>query len=180
MVDWVLHIMCFTVVGCFLAHNGERLKSSGWFEMVTKRVVMIAGGFDPIHLGHLSHIQEAKMLGDFLLVVTHSDEDMIAKKGYCLLPLKHRVAVLDAILKDYPHQIVTSIDKDGAVAETLRYWKPDIFAKGGDRTPDNMPLGEIKTCQEIGCAIVYGKGELLGSSSDFFRRAYEQFSKRTP
>mgnify|MGYP001590471081 CR=1 FL=1 len=146
--------------------------------MVMRRTVAIAGSFDPIHCGHLSHINEAKMLGDFLLVITHTDEDTVAKKGYCLLPLQHRIAVLDAILANYPHQIVVAIDKDGTVAETLRYWKPDCFTKGGDRTPANMPLNEIKICQEISCEIVYGKGELLGSSSDFFRRAYEQFSKR--
>ncbi len=147
--------------------------------MVTNRVVAIAGSFDPVHRGHLSHIQEAKMLGNFLLVITHTDEDTIAKKGYCLLPLKHRVAVLEAILKDYPHQIVLATDRDGTVAETLKYWKPNVFAKGGDRVLQNMPQNEIVVCEEIGCEIVYGKGELLGSSSDFFRRAYEQFSKRT-
>ena len=62
-------------------------------------------------------------------------------------------------------RVVATVDKDGTQTETLRMIKPNIFAKGGDRTPDNMPIGEVKTCEEIGCVIKYGVGKLLRSST---------------
>ncbi|MDD4986657.1 MAG: adenylyltransferase/cytidyltransferase family protein [Dehalococcoidales bacterium] len=135
-----------------------------------KIVVAIAGGFDPIHRGHVDHIQKAKALGDELVVITHADEVIRKKKGYCLMPLQDRVAVLRAI-KYVDRVVVSLLDNDGLVAETLRLIKPDIFAKGGDRIPGNMPDKEVRVCQECGIRIIYGIGDLLNSSSDLVRRA---------
>jgi hypothetical protein len=61
------------------------------------------------------------------------------------------------------------MDGDGTVAKTLRFLKPNIFAKGGDRTPDNMPRNEIETCSKIGCEIRYGIGGLITSSTELER-----------
>jgi len=52
----------------------------------------------------------------------------------------------------------------------LRAICPDVYAKGGDRTPDNMPVNEIEACAEIGCEIVYGVGEKIQSSSELVRK----------
>ena len=60
---------------------------------------------------------------------------------------------------------VEVIDKDGGCADTLRLVMPNIFAKGGDRIPSNMPQKEVDVCREIGCDIVYGVGDQLNSSS---------------
>jgi len=135
-----------------------------------EKVVCVAGKFDPLHRGHIDHLKKASTLGDKLVVITHPDDVIarVSRKGYCLLPLADRVAVLDAI--KYVNQVVVSIDGDGGCAETLRLIKPDIFAKGGDRTPDNMPNKEIKACEEIGCRIVYGIGDLLNSSTGLVRK----------
>lgn len=124
--------------------------------------IVVAGGFDPIHSGHVDHIRKAAMLGR-LTIILATDEQLIRKKDYVLLPYKDREAVLEAI--KWVHCVVPSIDKDNTVAETLRVLRPAIFAKGGDRTPDNMPQSEIDVCAEIGCRIVYGCGDLLNSSS---------------
>jgi len=61
--------------------------------------------------------------------------------------------------------VLSCIDKDGSSVETLRFYKPDIWAKGSDRTPDNMLQSEIDVCKEIGCKIVYGVGDKLNASS---------------
>jgi len=133
--------------------------------------VAVAGGFDYFHEGHLDHLLKAKALGDELIVITHHDELLIRKKGYCLIPLKGRVD----ILKQFRcvDEVVFSIDDDGTVAKTLECIKPDIFAKGGDRTPDNMPANEIEVCERLGIEIRYGIGDLLSSSRKRMENAFD-------
>ena len=125
--------------------------------------VAVALGADPLHLGHLLHIREARKLGDYLIAITGPDEFLISKKGYCLLPLEDRMELLKSLRE--VDGVVVAVDKDGTVAETLRKIKPDIFCKGGDRTANAMPENEIKACEEIGCKIIYGVGKQLNSSS---------------
>lgn len=129
--------------------------------------VAVAGKFDPLHDGHRSHIQEAAKLGDWLIVITHPDE-VVAKtsaKGFCYQSLAERMATLRRALPCID-EIVIAEDEGGTVARVLKRLKPDIFGKGGDRTPDNMPQIELDVCREIGCEIVYGVGsEKVTSSS---------------
>ena len=131
------------------------------------RLVIVAGGFDPIHSGHIDHIKKATLLGDVLMVITHRDQTLSEKKGFCLLPIADRFAVLKELRS--VHRVVEAIDTDGTVAETLRKYRPDIFAKGGDRDASSMPENELKVCDEIGCQIFYGIGDLLNSSTDLVR-----------
>lgn len=128
--------------------------------------VAIAGKFDPCHEGHIDHILKAGALG-YLTIITHDDEVIKKIKGCCNIALWAREAVLKGLLCLYNIQgcVVVSVDTDGTVALTLKLIKPDIFAKGGDRTSDNMPENEIKVCKEIGCEIHYGVGDLLNASS---------------
>ena len=50
-----------------------------------KKIVMISGGFDPIHIGHIRYMQEAKELGDKLIVVINNDNWLKLKKLFVLL-----------------------------------------------------------------------------------------------
>ncbi len=131
---------------------------------------MIAGKFDPYpHEGHVDHIRKAAALCDRLIVVTHRDE-VIAKvcpEG-CISPLWLRRVLLTGVLRVYGINgyVMESVDEDGTVARTLELVRPDIFAKGGDRTGDGaMPQSELEVCARIGCRIEYGVGGLLNSSS---------------
>jgi len=139
-------------------------------------VVCVAGGFDPIHKGHIKHIKKARKLGDYLVVIISRNDQMIQKKNYRLLPLEDRKAVIEELRS--VDEVVVNIDKDTGCAETLRMIRPNIFAKGGDRTPDNMPASEVEACREIGCKIVYGIGKQLGSSSNYVEKAWLQLAKR--
>ncbi len=131
-------------------------------------MVAVAGGFDPLHIGHLRHLKEAKSLGDYLVVLVSNDEDMIRKKGFCFMPLEERMEILRAL--KCVDRVIPTRDKDGTQAKTLKALKPDVFAKGGDRTPGNMPANEIKVCEQAGIKIVYGVGKRLRSSSEMVRR----------
>ncbi len=129
------------------------------------KVVAVAGGFDPIHIGHIRHLQEAKKLGDRLIVMLASDEAMVTKKGRPFMPFSERKEILEAI--GCVDEVIARVDKDETVSETLRHVKPHIFAKGGDRIPGNMPESEIAVCALEGIEIVYGVGggEKVQSSS---------------
>ena len=130
-----------------------------------RKIVAVAGGFDPIHIGHIRHLREAKKLGDKLVVMLASDEDMIVKKGKPFMLFSERKEILEAI--NYVDEVVGRIDKDGTVAETLKRIKPNVFAKGGDRIPENMPQNELDVCKAERIKIVYDVGgEKIQSSSE--------------
>ena len=133
------------------------------------KIVAISGGFDPIHIGHIRYIHEAKKLGDCLIAILNTDEWLLNKKGFYCMPLEERFEILIA-LKDVDG-IVIQIDTDNTVANTLRMIKPHIFAEGGDRHENNMPQLELDACKEINCEIVYGVGgDKISSSRDFIRK----------
>ena len=148
-----------------------------------KKVIIVAGKYDPLLRGHVESIRKAKELGDYLIVITHPDEIVElarAKEGKiarCMIPLKDRVAVLGAL--KWVDEVVVSIDYDGESSQTLKLIRsryPDvelIFARGGDRTPDRMPPKEIEVCREINCEIRYGIGDLLTSASEIVSKLGE-------
>lgn len=132
--------------------------------MKDKIVVVTAGGFDPLHYGHVRHILKSRELGDYLIVIVNRDEDMIRKKGYCFMPFDQRMEIVGAIRG--VDEVFGCIDDDGTVTKSLDYLRPNILAKGGDRILDNMPISEIDKCREINCEIVYGVGgDKIQSSS---------------
>ena len=57
-------------------------------------IVLVTGGFDPIHSGHISYLKEASKLGSKLIVGLNSDEWLTRKKGNYFLPFKERKSVL--------------------------------------------------------------------------------------
>mgnify|MGYP001558341396 CR=1 FL=1 len=130
--------------------------------------VCVAGKFDPIHEGHLDHIMKAATLGDKLIIVTHPDETIQKIKGKVNVPLWARLVLLCGLVQklNLRATIVTDyFDDDGTITQWLYSNKPDIFAKGGDRTVNNMPPSELQVCREKGIVIIYNVGSLLNSST---------------
>lgn len=123
------------------------------------KIVAVSGGFDPVHIGHIRNFKESKKLGDKLVVILNNDNWLKLKKGYCFMPQEERKEILESI--KYVDEVVysshTENTKDISICEDLRKLKPNVFAKGGDRTADNIP--EIPVCEEIDCEIVYNIGE---------------------
>ena len=124
-----------------------------------KTVVIITGGFDPLHSGHLSYIKAARELGDILVVGVNSDEWLVRKKGRSFMPCSERAAIVASI-----HGVEwawTFDDSDGSakhIIELARRMMPDakiIFANGGDRTADNIPEMGI---QDDNLEFVFGVG----------------------
>jgi len=126
-----------------------------------KRVVT-SGYFDPLHVGHLECLELAKELGDKLIVIVNSDFQANLKKGKSFMNEKDRMKIISAL--KCVDEVFLSIDKDKSQCESLKYLKPDIFAKGGDRTSDEIP--EAKVCRDFNIKIIDGLGEKIRSSSE--------------
>jgi D-beta-D-heptose 7-phosphate kinase / D-beta-D-heptose 1-phosphate adenosyltransferase len=101
-----------------------------------RRIVFTNGCFDVVHRGHVAYLNQAKRLGDVLVVAVNSDASVARLKG-AERPVNtaaDRAAVLAALsCVDY----VTIFDEDTAV-NLLRELRPDVYAKGGDYTPDML------------------------------------------
>jgi D-beta-D-heptose 7-phosphate kinase/D-beta-D-heptose 1-phosphate adenosyltransferase len=108
-----------------------------------KKLVLVTGGFDPLHSGHLSYFKAAKQLGDILVVGVNSDRWLTRKKGMPFMPFNERMNIVKNI-KDVDYVLEFNDDDNSAKqAITLaRQTWPDhqiIFANGGDRTDKNIP-----------------------------------------
>lgn len=106
-----------------------------------KTVVFTNGCFDILHIGHVRYLEAARELGDCLVVAVNTDEGVRRLKGSSrpLVPEFERaemVAALECV--DY----VTLFDEETPIA-AISYLKPDIHAKGGDYTGDDLPEAEV-------------------------------------
>jgi cytidyltransferase-like protein len=108
-----------------------------------KTVVLVTGGFDPVHSGHIRYLKAAKELGDVLYVGVNSDDWLTRKKGRPFLPMIERMTIIQNLkMVDY---VLEFLDGDGSARNAIRMVQqmhPDdkiIFANGGDRTATNIP-----------------------------------------
>jgi D-beta-D-heptose 7-phosphate kinase/D-beta-D-heptose 1-phosphate adenosyltransferase len=100
------------------------------------RIVMTNGCFDILHAGHVSYLEEAKSLGDQLVVAVNTDESVARLKGPSrpITPLEDRMAVLAGLAAvDW---VVPFGDETPAVL--IEQLKPDILVKGGDWKVDQI------------------------------------------
>ena len=108
-----------------------------------EKVVLITGGFDPLHSGHLAYIKAADKLGDKLIVGLNSDSWLTRKKGKNFLPEKERHSIISSIR--YVDGCILFNDADNTAIEAIKNVKmlypysQIIFANGGDRTKENIP-----------------------------------------
>jgi len=112
------------------------------------KIVVVSGGFDPIHSGHIAYLNEASKLGDKLVVGVNSDAWLVRKKGRAFMPITERRAIVGS-LKSVDVTMEFD-DSDGSAIKLLEelrnsYSYADIiFANGGDRTATNIPEMSVK------------------------------------
>lgn len=123
------------------------------------KIVLVTGGFDPIHSGHISLIKEARKLGR-VVVGLNSDEWLKNKKGVPFQPYAERYEILSNI-KDVLC-VMEFDDSDGTANNAIRQCQElfptlqVVFANGGDRTSSNIP--ELQYCIESGVEVAFGIG----------------------
>lgn len=108
------------------------------------KIIIISGGFDPIHSGHIAYLDAAAKLGDKLIVALNSDNWLINKKGKFFMPFDERKKIIENI-KKVDFVIDFEDDNNGSAINALikvkkMYPNDDIiFANGGDRNKENIP-----------------------------------------
>jgi cytidyltransferase-like protein len=129
------------------------------------KVVLVTGGFDPIHSGHINYFEKAKLLGDggILIVGLNSDAWLTRKKGKPFMPWSERSKIVGAIK---PVGLVLQFNDDDdssklAIKETRLMWPTTkiIFANGGDRVEGNtLEMDYVKENQDKNVEFVFGVG----------------------
>ena len=113
------------------------------------KIVIVSGGFDPIHSGHISYLKDAKNFGDKLIVALNSDEWLENKKGKFFMPFSERKIILENI--NYVDEVIDfEDDQQGSAINAIEKVKslyPNdqiLFANGGDRDKTNIPEMIVK------------------------------------
>jgi cytidyltransferase-like protein len=123
------------------------------------KIVLITGGFDPLHSGHIAYFKAAKTLGDLLIVGLNSDDWLVRKKGAAFMPWNERLCIINNL--SMVNEVYTFDDDDGSAKHFIQQARahyPDaelIFANGGDRTKDNIPEMDVI---DSNLSFVFGVG----------------------
>lgn len=147
-----------------------------------KKVVVVSGGFDPIHIGHVRLMQEAKKLGDELIVVLNNDNWFGIKGRKLFMPEEERKEIIEAlscvdkvILTKHKlsKKVFDRTTREYSICRELEEIKPDIFANGGDRFANDVP--EFQTCKKLGIKMVFnvGHGGKVRSSSELLKNYFK-------
>ena len=125
------------------------------------KVVIVSGYFNPLHGGHLDMIEEARAMGDKLVVIVNNDQQQLLKKGKIILDQANRQRLMRA-LRDVD-EVVLSIDNEPPVIKTLEMIAKQhpgdelVLANGGDRDSEKA-IPEADICNHYGIEMVFGVG----------------------
>ena len=108
------------------------------------KIVVVSGGFDPLHSGHIAYFKSARKLGDKLVVAVNSDDWLTRKKGRPFMSFHERCNIIQEL--SCVDQVIGFNDEDDTACNAIFQMlstktRSDtvIFANGGDRTSDNIP-----------------------------------------
>jgi cytidyltransferase-like protein len=137
-------------------------------------VLILSGGFDPLHVGHVRMIQQARDLAALVVVGVNSDAWLERNRSAVHMPFEERREVVASI------RGVTSAvgfeDQDNTarglikMVHTMSPGAKIAFGNGGNRTALNVP--EVDLCRELGVDLVWGLGgQRVGASSELVYRS---------
>ena len=126
---------------------------------------------DPLHVGHLHCIEEAKKLGKTYIIVNNDYQAALKKKGEPFMKERERLKVVSEIgMVDFA---ILSCDTDRTVCKTIkqiaRTGTKMYFLNGGDTFNDDIPEAQI--CKELDIELIDHVGEKIQSSSTLIKNA---------
>tara|TARA_Y100000592_G_C5464896_1_gene316142 strand:- start:1271 stop:1705 length:435 start_codon:yes stop_codon:yes gene_type:complete len=138
-------------------------------------VVILSGGFDPVHIGHVKMVQAAAEIADVVVVGVNSDEWLTRKKGKPFMSFEERLYIMQE-LKGVTYSVGFD-DSDNSACDLIRTARQrygnDVticFANGGDRVRENIP--EVQTCLDTEVEMVWNVGGgKIQSSSDLIKNS---------
>lgn len=142
------------------------------------RTIILSGGFDPVHVGHVRMFQDASAKGtNQVIVLLNSDAWLTRKKGRPFMLYEQRHEIISAFKGvSLVHPVD---DSDGTVVKGLqqiaafREWMdlpPMYFGNGGDRTSETTPSAEQNFCIDNNIGLLFNLGgEKIQSSSELIR-----------
>jgi D-beta-D-heptose 7-phosphate kinase/D-beta-D-heptose 1-phosphate adenosyltransferase len=141
-----------------------------------RRIVLVTGGFDPLHRGHIAYFKSARELGDVLIVGLNSDAWLERKKGLYFMSVEDRRAVIEELRG--VDVVIEFDDGDGTAKDAINKCLTDfpddviVFANGGDRTSNNIPEMSIESSR---LEFVFGVGgEDKKNSSSWILDRYKE------
>lgn len=142
-----------------------------------KKIIILSGGFDPVHIGHFRMFKAAKEQDATVIVGINSDAWICRKKGQPFMPEIERIEILKGV--KYIDDVYTFNDEDDTACDLIRkiiqlYSENKnvriFFGNGGDRTNDTTP--EMEYCNEHGVEMLWGVGGgKIQSSSDLINNS---------
>mgnify|MGYP003115713142 FL=1 len=148
------------------------------------KVMLVSGGFDPVHKGHLEMIAQARKQAEEVWVILNNDRWLREKKGQEFMKASEREYIMSqvkGVTKTFILDPRTPTDKtacDGIYSAVMAYRREFdgkmsmAFGNGGDRVEGNIP--EADYCDSMGVDMVWGLGKKVQSSSWLLERANNQ------
>ncbi len=148
------------------------------FKDIDYTIVLVTGGFDPLHSGHIEYFNAAASYGNILLVGVNSDSWLKRKKGRSFMPISERANIISHLgMVGGVVGFDDEFDADGSAKKFIQSTLDNyptakvVFANGGDRTDNNIPEMDI---QDPRLKFVFGVGgENKKNSSSWILKEWE-------
>ena len=144
------------------------------------KIIIVSGGFDPLHSGHIAYFKSAKKLGDHLVVALNSDKWLVNKKSKFFMPFKERKTIIENLscvdsVIDFNDDALGSATN--ALIKVKEMYPNDhiVFANGGDRNQGNIPEMSVDGVEFI---FSVGGDDKKNSSSWILKKWQYYFEER--
>ena len=133
---------------------------------------LLSGGFDPVHIGHLAMIKDAKRISENVIILLNSDKWLARKKGKPFMVEAQRAQLLEEF--ESVSEVIIQIDDDDDSSNNAiidfhksHHTKTICYCNGGDRSQEDK-IREAQICKDLGIDLKFGIGGIhkLESSSN--------------